>query len=188
MARIASRALAGLALLGAAGTTGCTFGPRGAVGGGVYAGRGDLAAGAGGTFGTILNESDSLVVHLDVDVGARHVAFTAGDELNLTLGQRAHPLGLRLRAFAGGTWLNDTPGTLVSLGVVPGFWWMPFDTASSRHRVVFGVEPRPMLLVPVDGSPVALTPALVGALTVDWVTVPCTLFGGPTCDDPRPRP
>ena len=175
--------------LALAATTGCTYGLRGAAGGGTYGARADVAAGGGGAFGLIMGKSDAMLLGFDLDVGPRHLSWSVGHELDLTLGDHVHPLGLRLRYWAGETAFFDAPdGALLSFGLTPGFWWMPFDTAASPHRVVFGIEPRALLLVPVDGSSIPVTPAFLAVLTVDWMSVPCTMFGGPTCPEPVRRP
>lgn len=151
----------------------------------------------GGTFGVGLADDKGEIMFLGSgQPGTRSFVAVGGIEYDRDLRSTEKPLGVRVRV-EGGAQLDyarrDSGGSLRGLAaVIPGVWWMPFQTAYDAHRFVLAIEPRIGVEIPEEDASAA-GPFFDLAFVMQWEWVPCTFFGAGSCRDlrrapPRPAP
>lgn len=151
----------------------------------------------GGTVGVGLADDKGQIMFLGSgQPGTKSVVGVGGIEYDRDLRGTEKPLGIRVRV-EGGAQGDYTPRSSVHslsglIAVVPGVWWMPFQTAYDAHRFVMAIEPRIGLVIPEEDAS-AVGPFFDVAFVMQWEWVPCTFFGWGSCRDlrrapPRPAP
>jgi hypothetical protein len=145
-----------------------------------------LGYGFGGNFNQGL-----LVVY--GQAGTRSAMMFGSIEYNHNFRTADKPLGLRVRVDAGAALFYAIPPNVSDsagvLGAVPGVWWMPLHTGRSAHRFVLALEPRIGFRTPIR-TETNVSPYGDLNLVFEYDWVPCTMFGGGSCNDDenRPRP
>ena len=117
--------------------------------------------------------------------GTRSVVAVGGIEYDRDLRSTERPLGIRVRVEGGAQFeyksrAASRDGMSGLVAVVPGVWWMPFQTAYDAHRLVMAIEPRIGVVIPEE-DPSAVGPFFDLAFVMQWEWVPCTLFGMGSC-------